>query len=382
MLPSRPRLHRIQTPPRGSKTCRDNHKLSINYWFVTAAHPSTPKVKSVYSAHLVVRIYLLITAWWLRFAPRESPIKDMQHKKHHRRIVLCNHHLQLVHNFSTVGIIIRSLPILVNHVQYVISRRKTVLHEEVLAEKKLTPHGMFTTVPSLTIHSTMLTAIQEYIKEQTLTPTELTEMMFIDTQFETISADEMKALAQYENLEFLNFAECGLKSVEAPFPFLRNCGAVLFSSNALNNDVIETLVNLENLESLALDGNQITSLDKFSLLGKLAKLREVCLIDCPVAQTEDYRAKLFALLPQVQIIDDVDREGNVVELEDSEEDFSDDESGSFDEEEIDLENLYGTEDDDEEEDDEEDDDEDEDEEDEDDEEDDDEEPAVKKTRNE
>ena len=232
----------------------------------------------------------------------------------------------------------------------------------------------------------MLAAIQNYIRDENITPPELTEMMFIDTLFETIKADEMKALEQYENLEFVNFAECGLKSIEAPFPALLKCGALLFSNNTLSNDAIGTVVNLVNLESLAFDGNQITSLDNFSLLTGLSKLREISLADCPVTQEEGYREKLFALLPQVLIIDDVDREGNVIELDDSEDEFDSEDSELFDEEEgsedfAGLEGIEGSED---EEDDEED--EDEYEEDEEDEEEEfekgsEDEPAVKKTRN-
>lgn len=233
----------------------------------------------------------------------------------------------------------------------------------------------------------MLAAIQNYLRDEKITPPELTEMMFIDTQFESIKADEMKAFEQYENLEFVNFAECGVKSIEAPFPALLKCGALLFSNNALSNDAIGTVVNLANLESLAFDGNQITSLDNFSLLAGLSKLREISLADCPVAQEDGYREKLFSLLPQVQIIDDVDREGNVIELDESEDEFdsedsdiSDDGEGS--EDFAGLEDIEGSEDG-------EDDDEDDDDEDDEDEEDEDEEfekgsedePSVKKTRN-
>ena len=241
----------------------------------------------------------------------------------------------------------------------------------------------------------MQSAIQEYIKEENLTPPELTEIMFVDIAFETITSDDMKVLAKYENLEFVNFAEVGLKSIEAPFPALAQCGAMLFSNNQLGNEVISTLVNLENLESLALDGNQITSLENFALLSGLKQLKEISLSDCPVAATEGYRAQLFAMLPQVEIIDDQDKEGNVIEVEEEDSeldsDDSEDEDSEEDEEEEDGEahaglgefyaNQLDSEDDSEEDDE---DDEDDEEEEDDDEEDDDEEessPASKKARN-
>ena len=180
----------------------------------------------------------------------------------------------------------------------------------------------------------MLAAIQDHIKEENLTPSELTEMMFIDTAFDKITAKDMKSLAQFENLEFINFAEVGLKSIEAPFPALDQCTAVLFSNNHLGDEAIETLTSLENLESLAFDGNRISSLEKFSLLSGLSKLKEISLSDCPVASTQGYREKLFKLLPQLEIVDDQDKEGNIIEEEETEDDDSfdeDDEEEVFDE---------------------------------------------------
>ena len=172
----------------------------------------------------------------------------------------------------------------------------------------------------------MQSALQEYIKEQEVTASELTELMFIDKEFDTLNAADMKALSECENLEFINFAEVGLKSIEAPFPALASVSALMFSNNSLGNEVISLVAPMENLESLAFDGNQITSLEKFVTLAKLSKLREISLADCPVSQTEGYRAKLFALLPQLEIVDDEDKDGNVIE-EDSE-DLSEDGSGS------------------------------------------------------
>ena len=176
----------------------------------------------------------------------------------------------------------------------------------------------------------MLSYIHNHLREENLTPVELTEVIFIDVEFESLSAGELKGLEQYENLEFISFAECGLKSVEAAFPSLPNCAALIFSNNELTDEVIPHLVKLCNLESLALDGNRIESLEKFKLLSIMPKLREISLSDCPVAASEDYRERLFEILPQLEIIDDMNRDGEVIEFEESDE--SDDSSEEFSEE--------------------------------------------------
>ena len=176
----------------------------------------------------------------------------------------------------------------------------------------------------------MQSAFQEFIKEQETSAAELNDLMFIDKQFDTLTVDDMKVLSECENLEFLNFAEVGLKSIEAPFPVLPSVSALILSNNHLSNDCISLLVGFENLESLALDGNQITSLEKFATLAGLSKLREISLADCPVTESKDYRSKLFSLLPQLQIVDEEDKDGNVIEDAGSDGDISDsdDEFGS------------------------------------------------------
>ena len=154
-------------------------------------------------------------------------------------------------------------------------------------------------------------AIQEYMKYQESSPEELEDVQFIDCNFETLGQQEMDSLLKYPNIEFLNLANVGLKSVSASFPAHPKISVVILSNNELSEGVVETLTNLSNLESLALDGNQITSLDSFKHLASLSALREIALADCPVTVSDpEYRSKLFELLPQLQLVDGVDKDGN------------------------------------------------------------------------
>jgi len=159
----------------------------------------------------------------------------------------------------------------------------------------------------------MLSYIHGLLREGKKSAATLTEIVFIDASFESISKDEMEGFGAYENLEFINFAEVGLKSIQAPFPELNKCLSIMFSNNSLDESVISTLVKLRNLESLALDGNQIGSLEKFHYLAGLRNLREISLVGCPAARSEGYRGKLFAILPQLEIIDDMNKAGESVE---------------------------------------------------------------------
>jgi len=227
-------------------------------------------------------------------------------------------------------------------------------------------------------------AIQEYIKEQDSVVDEIEDVQFIDSTFETLGEEDLNALLNYPNIEFLNLANVGLKNISASFPSHEKIGAVILSNNRLSDDVIATLTNLKNLESLALDGNQITSIDSFKILSDLSNLREIALADCPIASETDYRSKLFEILPQLQLVDGHDKDGqeimddsDEVDEDDIEDDQDDDDDSDMDS--VDLQDFYAKnlgededdEDEDEEDDDDEDDDDDEEEEEEEEEEDDD-----------
>ena len=214
-------------------------------------------------------------------------------------------------------------------------------------------------------------AIQEYMKYQESSPEELEDVQFIDCAFETLGVKEMDALMKYPNIEFLNLASVGLKSVTTAFPSHPKISVVILSNNELTDDVVETLAKLSNLESLALDGNQVTSVDSFKHLVGLSGLREVAISDCPVTASDpDYRTKLFALLPQLELVDGVDKEGKNHRESSSEELSEDVDSDDSQQDSIDLSELYGEsfgeEDDEDDEDEDDEDDEDEDDEDDDD----------------
>ena len=46
---------------------------------------------------------------------------------------------------------------------------------------------------------------------------------------------------------------------------------------------------------------------------KLADLREIDLLACPLTSLPEYRAKIFELLPQLEILDNMDQDNNIIE---------------------------------------------------------------------
>jgi hypothetical protein len=56
------------------------------------------------------------------------------------------------------------------------------------------------------------------------------------------------------------------------------------------------------------------------------EIRELDFIDCPISNEPDYRKKLFELFPNLDVLDGIDKDGNVIE------DEEDDDSENIEEE--------------------------------------------------
>ena len=83
--------------------------------------------------------------------------------------------------------------------------------------------------------------------------------------------------------------------------------------------------------SLSLGGNPLCTFEDLQPLTQLRNLKELDFIDCPVSNLPGYREKLFQMFQSLEILDSVDRDGNLVEdeeeEEEEEEDYSDEEEG-------------------------------------------------------
>ena len=104
----------------------------------------------------------------------------------------------------------------------------------------------------------------------------------------------------------------GIKSLEN-FPELENLQILELNNNHLNGDDLKNLVSLfPNLYKIKLEKNKIESLENFKEFSK-SKLKKINLLDNPVCQNEDYKQKLFEMIPNLMSVDGIDREGNEIE---------------------------------------------------------------------
>lgn len=70
------------------------------------------------------------------------------------------------------------------------------------------------------------------------------------------------------------------------------------------------LTKYKKLEQLILLSNNVSSFQIIQKLKCLNDLKELDLSDNPICNTEDYRKKIFDLLPNLEILDRLDRYGN------------------------------------------------------------------------
>jgi len=69
----------------------------------------------------------------------------------------------------------------------------------------------------------------------------------------------------------------------------------------LNGSHIKCLARFADLGSLSLGGNNIKDYDELQPLTELKGLLQLDLFGCAVSEKKDYREKLFAMFPSLQV---------------------------------------------------------------------------------
>jgi hypothetical protein len=219
----------------------------------------------------------------------------------------------------------------------------------------------------------------EMIKEEA-NKKEVEELYLDDISLISISVELKKEIEKHSEVACLSMNNCSLTTL-ANFPTKSNLIRLELMENKFPANDLNIISEIVSLQSLSLGSNKISSIDDLAPLKKLTNLIQLDLSDTELSKTTDYRANVFSALSQLQVLDNMDANGEEFAYT-SEEDDDDNEDGynkddGDDSEEDDDED----DDDDEDEDDDDEDDEDDDGNDEDDEEDDDDfdedEPASK-----
>ena len=152
---------------------------------------------------------------------------------------------------------------------------------------------------------------------------------------ESISREEKLLLEKYQSVDSLSFSGCGLKRLEN-FPLLEDLARLDLSENQIEKG-LENLKHLDGIMQISLENNKITDIEEFKHLAGLANLMSLMVEGNPISQEENYREKLFKIIPSLQVIDGFNASGEEVDFaedDEDEEEFNDD-SDEFDEDDLD-----------------------------------------------
>lgn len=159
-------------------------------------------------------------------------------------------------------------------------------------------------------------------------PNEVYELILDKFRGSQISVSDSLLLSKFSNLEYLSLNLCGLKSLEN-FPALPNLIKLELSDNKLKSN-FQALGKLTSLTILSLAGNQIANIQELAPLSVLENLKTLDLFGNPLTSVQDYSHKLFDLFKNLQVLDGCDKNGEEVSVA-SEEESEDDEEEEDDE---------------------------------------------------
>ncbi|XP_026466404.1 acidic leucine-rich nuclear phosphoprotein 32 family member A isoform X2 [Ctenocephalides felis] len=160
------------------------------------------------------------------------------------------------------------------------------------------------------------------------TPSEIIELNLDNCRSTTI----IGLTDEFTNLKSLSLINVGLTSLKG-FPKLPNLKRLELSDNRISVG-LNLLHTSPNLTHLNLSGNKIKDLETLLPLKELKHLKNLDLFNNEVTSIEDYKVKVFELIPSLKYLDGFDLDN---EEDESEVEFFDDEeeNGNEDEEETD-----------------------------------------------
>lgn len=135
---------------------------------------------------------------------------------------------------------------------------------------------------------------------------------------------------EFENLETLSLINVGLTSLKG-FPKLPNLKRLELSDNRISGgfDILETSPKLSYLN---LSGNKIKDLESLESLKSFKHLKHLDLFNNEATSTENYREKVFKMLPNLKYLDGFDVEEREAEESEGEGEGDEEVNGNGEEE--------------------------------------------------
>lgn len=127
---------------------------------------------------------------------------------------------------------------------------------------------------------------------------------------------------EFINVGILSMINCGLTTLKG-FPKMPALQRLELSDNRISAG-LEHLSGSRGITHLHLMGNKIADVNALEPLKSMAALTSLDMFGCPITKIEQYREKIFKMLPQLVYLDGFDANDQEIEESDAEEDEDDD----------------------------------------------------------
>lgn len=132
----------------------------------------------------------------------------------------------------------------------------------------------------------------------------------------SFNQDQKESLELYKNLIHLSLNNVGLENLNN-LPNIKGLMYLSLNNNKLKGDDLSNITELyPNLYKLKISGNNIESVDNLKCLNEL-ELKKIEVKDNPFTKNDnEYREKIYKLLPQVEIVDQKMKNGQEIDTSD------------------------------------------------------------------
>ena len=162
-------------------------------------------------------------------------------------------------------------------------------------------------------------------------PSDIEELILDNITIKELTIKDKEELEKYNNLKLLCFNLCKLNSLKN-LPHCPQLTRIELSDNVLSGSELKHLLIYPQLQRIQFCNNKVHSLTELEPLKQLKHLDNLDLTENPIVNSDDYRKKVFEMLPSLVYLDMEDKEGEMF--------YEEDENDNEEEEEEEGENAF------------------------------------------
>jgi Leucine-rich repeat (LRR) protein len=85
------------------------------------------------------------------------------------------------------------------------------------------------------------------------------------------------------------------------------------NDNYIKGEELKKLSNYPNLSKIRPSNNPISIIDDIKILSKFENLEILELFECPITKIDNYRTEVYKILPNLIVLDMIDKDGELYE---------------------------------------------------------------------